>query len=148
MMGADLAHHPSMFRPNEMLPLPRELEPSPFGADSPLNMRNNVCPGALFVDHVHPEHSDHTPFRRIKAGLPYNVDMARDAVKALEQFDADERILVIIAHDHTMLPYLSFWPQEANGWHGAKWKDLSRWHFLKDFTETAQARIQRAEGGN
>lgn len=145
MMCGDLAHSPTMFRPTELLPLPRELQPSPFGTESPLNIRRDICLGALFTDYVHPDHSNHTPFRRIKDGLPYDTEKARDAVKALQQFDADDKIMVILAHDSTLLPYLRFWPHEANGWHGANWKDLSRWEFLKQLTDTVKENIPHAK---
>lgn len=134
-MGADIGHHASQWRPSEFLKLPTELSPSPLGLSSRLNIRLNVCPGELFTEHVHPEHSDSAPFLRIAPGHPYDVDLARKALKSMELFDADERILVITAHDYTLLPVLKFWPETANGWHEARWKEDGLWRFLRDFAK-------------
>lgn len=133
-MGGDIGHHVSTWRPNEYLPLPNELEPSPLGIYSKFNIRLNVCPGELFVN-IHPEHSDNSPFLKIKGGHPWNLEMARSALKSMEPFDADENIMVITAHDYTLLPILSFWPKEANVWYEENWGQKGRWEFLKDFAE-------------
>lgn len=131
-MGGDLAHHPSQWRPNEFAPLPTELTPSPFGPNFPLNIRRNVCPSELFTNTVHPSHSDATPFTWIRAGHPYDVETARESLKTIESFDADENILVVMAHDWTLLGILDYFPKSANGWYDAAWKERGRWEFLKD----------------
>ena len=140
-MGGDIGHHASQWRPTELIPLPTELTPSPLGLDSKLNIRRNVCPSALFTEHVHPDHSNNTPFYRVKGGITYDRDMAQDALKKLEAFDADERVLVIAAHDDTLHSILDYWPKEANGWHDEDWKDRGRWEFLKDFTKSVEQKV-------
>jgi len=116
--------------------------PSPLGVDSKHNVRINVCPGELFIQHVHPEHSDKTPFLQIKSGHPYNVEMARSSLKKMELFDADTKIMVITAHDWTLLPFLNYLPHGVNGWHDANWKELSRWEFLKDFALSLEGKFR------
>lgn len=137
-MGGDIGHHASQWRPNEHLPLPNELRPSPLGPGSKFNMRINVCPGELFIEHAHPQHSSTTPFTNIRAGHPHDVDKARQSLKTMEPFDADENVLVVTAHDYSLLPILRYWPEEANGWHRAGWKELGQWEFLKDFAKTVE----------
>lgn len=134
-MGGDLGHHASQWRPTELLELPQELRPSPLGAESRLNFSRNMCLGELFTEHVHPEHSRRSPFLRIKAGHPYNVHKARDSLKLIERFDADENVFIITAHDWTLLSSLNFWPQDVNGWYDAGWKQSTRWTFLQDFAK-------------
>ena len=73
------------------------------------------------------------PFTQIREGHPYNVNMARDALSTTEAFDADDKILVIMAHDWTLLKVMDYFPQSANGWYNAQWKERGRWEFLKDF---------------
>ncbi|KAH8895940.1 hypothetical protein GQ53DRAFT_854224 [Thozetella sp. PMI_491] len=133
LMGADLGHHASQWRPTEFLPLPKELELSPLGTHSKFNIRTNVCPGEVFTKRVHPRQSDMEPFACIKSGHPYDVDMARNALKTMEPFDADENIMLIMAHDFTLLPVLEFWPKSANEWYRGHWKELGHWKFLEDF---------------
>lgn len=146
-MGADIGHHASQWRPNEFLSLPDELSPSPLGIDSKLNLRTNVCLGELFTENVHPQHSNNTPFCGINHGHPYDAEMAQRSLKLMEPFDADEKILVIAAHDHTLVPYLEYWPKESNGWHEAHWKELNRWEFLKDFTKIIEEKTRGSGEG-
>lgn len=137
-MGGDLGHHASQWRPNELINIPKELIPSPFGPDSKFNVRKNICPGEIFIEHAHPSHSNAEPFTRIRAGHPYNVEQSRDALKATEALDADDDILVIMAHDWTLLNVLDYFPKSANRWHEAGWKERSRWEFLKDFVKVVE----------
>ena len=141
-MGGDLGHHASQWRPTELLPLPDELSPSPLGVDSKLNLIQNVCLGELFTEHVHPEHSNKTQFHRIRTGHSFNVAEARDSLKLMEAFDADENVMVITAHDATLIPMMVFWPQHANGWYDANWKGSNRWAFLEDFAGLIKERTQ------
>lgn len=132
LMGGDLGHHPSQWRPNKFVGLPEELVPSPMGFDSKLNIRRNVCPGELFATLIHPAQSMTTPFTRIREGHPYDVSMSREALSGVEAFDADDNILVVMAHDWTLLNIMEYFPQSANCWHDAQWKAKSRWQFLED----------------
>lgn len=134
-MGGDLGHHASQWRPSQFLSLPKELVPSPFGPESSFNIRKNVCPCAHFTAHVGLTGSDNEPFAKISGGHPYDLDQARDALKATEAFDADDNIMVIMAHDWTLLPILDLWPKTANGWFEAEWKERGRWTFLKDLVK-------------
>jgi hypothetical protein len=52
--------------------------------------------------------------------------MARGAVKKMQRFGADEKILVIIAHDASLLAFLRTGPEQANEWHAARWEELGR----------------------
>ncbi|CAG9954058.1 unnamed protein product [Clonostachys rosea f. rosea IK726] len=131
LMGADIGHHASQWRPSEHRPIPKELTPSPFGPESRFNLRLNVCPGELFTEHVHPQGRNDVPFTRVKAGHPYDAEQAQRDVEKMVSFDEDDRIMVIAAHDFTLLPMLDYFPKEANGWHDAGWKESSRWDFLK-----------------
>ncbi|KAK6073158.1 metallo-beta-lactamase superfamily protein [Seiridium cupressi] len=133
-MGGDIAHHASQWRPSELLPLPKELEPSALGAHSELNNRFNVCPGELFIEHAHPQRSGEVPFLKTKAGHPYDREMAERSVRPMERFDADDNVFIITAHDAKFSPGLDFWPKGANGWFKAGWKESSTWEFLKDFS--------------
>ncbi|KAJ3526681.1 hypothetical protein NM208_g11073 [Fusarium decemcellulare] len=140
-MGGDIGHHASQWRPTDDVPLPDTLCPSPLGPDAQLNVLHNVCPGEIFVEHAHPKRSRTSPFHRIKAGHPFDVDMAQATLKSMEAFDADENILVVTAHDYTLIPYMQFWPETANDWHKIGCKEQSRWEFLKDFIDIVQAKV-------
>ncbi|KAK9792866.1 putative metallo-beta-lactamase superfamily protein [Seiridium cardinale] len=144
-MGGDIAHHASQWRPSGLLPLPKELEPSPLGVHSELNKRFNVCLGELFIEHAHPQRSGEVPFLKTKAGHPHDLEMAERSVRSMERFDADDNVLIITAHDAKFSPGLDFWPKGANGWSEAGWKESSTWEFLKDFSSVVVYSIQRAK---
>jgi hypothetical protein len=135
-MGGDLGHHASQWRPNSLTPLPKELTPSPFGPDSTLNIRRNVCPCTHFMEYMGQDvKAESEPLCSIRSGLPYDVDMARKALKSVEKFDADENIMLIMAHDWTLLDVMQFWPEAANQWQESHWKERGRWEFLKDLVK-------------
>lgn len=136
-MGGDIGHHPSQWRPNQYTSLPAELIPSPFGLESTFNIRRDVCPCAVYIENIPGEPSPESPFTRIRAGHPYDVDMSRAALGSMEIFDADDDIMVIIAHDWTLLSVLDYWPKPANGWFEAGWKSKGRWEFLRDLIKEA-----------
>ena len=148
LMGADTAHHGGEFRPSPGVTLPSDLHPSPLGLDSYLNVRSGVCPGSLFLDHVHPHHSATQPFYHLTPqpdgkGRTHNISEAEQSVKKMQQFDSDDRIMVIIAHDASLLDIMDFWPDTANDWKAKGWKEKGRWKFLEDFARAVQETSDR-----
>ena len=47
--------------------------------------------------------------------------------------DADEKVLVVMAHDDSLLGVLDFLPGYLDGFVGTGWVEEGRWGFLKDF---------------
>ncbi|KAI9667327.1 MAG: hypothetical protein M1821_000142 [Bathelium mastoideum] len=143
LMGADTAHHGGEFRPSPEVSLPDELHPSPLGPDCHLNITSGVCPGSLFVDRVHPYHSATQPFYELPdypdgKGPNEDIHEAKRSVEKMQQFDADDNVLVVIAHDASLLDVLEYWPQAANDWKVKGWKEKGRWNFLKDFAQAVE----------
>ena len=59
-----------------------------------------------------------------------------DALKTREkmiEFDADDNVFMLIAHDPTIIGVVDVFPKGANEWKAKGWKDKSRWRFLGDF---------------
>lgn len=142
-MGADTAHHGGEFRPSPGVTLPNELQPSPLGPDSHLNVRASVCPGSLFLDRVHPYHSDTQPFYHLAPqpdgkGPTHDIPEAERSVEKMQQFDSDDRVMVIIAHDTSLLDVMDFYPHTANNWKEEGWREKGRWKFLEDFTKAIE----------
>ena len=49
------------------------------------------------------------------------------------EFDADENVLVCIAHDGGLLGVLDFYPHgDINGWKEKGWKEQTRWGFVNE----------------
>ncbi len=137
-MGGDCAHYPAIFRPTEYLPLPKEVPAIPRSrfAVAP-------CPGSCFQEYIHPKKSATEPF--ISANPPVNEDPeeARRSVSAMQAFDANEDILVCIAHDAGLLGNVKFYPQTLNDWKEQGTKHSVHWNFCGDMDlENAKVSVE------
>lgn len=131
-MGADACHHGGEFRPSIHVPLPSSISPHP------LNKAKMVCPGALFEEFL--RDGDKTkPFFAVKKGegsVAYDAAEAERTIAKISEADGDENVLVVIAHDATLLDIVDFFPKYANNFKSKGWKSQGRWEFLKDFIAT------------
>lgn len=149
-MGGDACHHAGEFRPSQWVPLPEEISPNPIAekGDKP-SPSPAVCPGSLF-DHLLP-HGDRTQafYRIAPGGLAFDAAEAERTIEKIQEADAqlggsasgsgagtgDAKVLVVIAHDATLLDVVDFYPKYANDFAAKGWAEKSRWAFLKDFKE-------------
>ena len=60
---------------------------------------------------------------------------ALDTVQKLKAFDAHDNVLVIIAHDPSLIDVLDFFPKTLNDWKKEGWAEAGRWRFLADFKD-------------
>jgi hypothetical protein len=126
-MGGDCCHHGAEFRPTEYLPLPSELTPEmvpKFRA---------ICPGTLIRDSLHPQKSAITPLFEMTEKFPYNYEEAEWTVSGVEEFDANDNILVVVAHDEDLVDILDFYPKSLNPWKKKGFGVKGKWAFLGDF---------------
>lgn len=130
-LGGDIAHHGGEFRPTEYLPLPKEISPNPL--KTPFTASAPPCPGSIF-EAIHPERSNLKPFYRLtEGGIHFNTADAQESLDRMHVFDAQENILIAIAHDHSLYDLYEYFPEKANGWSSKGWKREGRWRFLRDF---------------
>ncbi|OCL06121.1 Metallo-hydrolase/oxidoreductase [Glonium stellatum] len=132
-LGGDCCHHGGEFRPTPYLPLPSSFSPSPLTPHQP----HSVCLGSLFTA-IHPASSPTEPFFDIAPGLPHDIDEARRSIRGMEQFDAHENILVVIAHDESLLGLMEMFPKSLNAWSETELKERGKWAFLADFSEAVE----------
>ncbi|KAG8165132.1 hypothetical protein KVR01_005407 [Diaporthe batatas] len=132
LMGADTAHQAGQFRPSIYLPLPDRILPHP------LDIRSATpCPGALF-EHLL-RNGDKSPFFDIaKDGVAFDADEAQESIGKLQEADAHSNILVVLAHDKSLLPWATFFPEYANDFISKNWAGNGRWAFLKDLEEALE----------
>jgi glyoxylase-like metal-dependent hydrolase (beta-lactamase superfamily II) len=136
-MGGDACHHGGEFRPSKYLPLPDSILPNPFNKSS-----SSPCPGSLFNDLL-PGGDKTKTFLEI-SNLPDGKSIAHDfdeAVRTIgkvQEADAREEILVVMAHDESLLDVVDFFPKYANGFVEKGWVKEGRWGFLKDFKEAVK----------
>jgi hypothetical protein len=53
----------------------------------------------------------------------------------------------MIAHDHTLLDVVDFFPKEANDWKAKGWKEEGRWRFLKGFRKAVELVRENKKAG-
>jgi glyoxylase-like metal-dependent hydrolase (beta-lactamase superfamily II) len=131
-MGGDACHHGGEFRPSKFLPLPESISPNPLdgAAGSP-------CPGALFRDLL-PGGDVTRPLLEVSdlpdgKGVVHDFREAVRTIGKVQEADASEEVLVVMAHDDSLLEVVDFFPEEANGFVEKGWVREGRWGFLKDF---------------
>lgn len=125
-MGADVCHHAGEFRPSVYRPLPSML------SSTNVPRLRKTCPGSLFQE-LQPEKSATKPFYVVQSMLAHDEEMAASSVHNTEEFDADDNILVIIAHDEDILDIVDFFPKDLRDWKVNNSGNRARWAFLKDF---------------
>ncbi|KAF4998798.1 hypothetical protein FDECE_11700 [Fusarium decemcellulare] len=76
-----------------------------------------------------------------------NPPEAHKSVSTLMTLDADDKVLVLIAHDPSILGVLPLFPKaNINQWHRAEWKQLLRWRFLDQLPINGQPRPHLVDG--
>ncbi|KAK8233693.1 beta-lactamase-like protein [Phyllosticta capitalensis] len=160
-MGGDICHFGGAFRPTASAPLPDEIAVSP---SLPLNRPGLrlPCPCSLFTA-CHPQNLEtqtpggttppplaasadptrSTPFyavTRARDGWYVDPPQAQRSVDALQQFDADPRVFVAIAHDEGLRGVVTWFPHGSlNAWREKGWKEQARWGFLGTLPEEGRS---------
>ncbi|KAL6245331.1 hypothetical protein RBB50_008106 [Rhinocladiella similis] len=135
-MGGDTAHHGGEFRPTEYLPLPAEISPSPY-----VYKFASICPGHLF-EAIHPRKKGVDPYYDLSTHVAHNHEEAIHSNERMQVFDATDNVLVIIAHDMTILDPasgLEWFPHgTVKNWKAANAAEKVRWLFLRDFVPAVE----------
>lgn len=127
-MGGDASHHGGEFRPSEYLPLPKTLSPSPLPKFQP------TCPGHLLQE-VHREKSATLPYYLVTENFANDLDVCNWTIAGLQEFDAAENVLLLVAHDDSVKDALEFFPDSINDWFEKDLAKKVKWNFLADFEE-------------
>jgi len=135
IMGGDIAHHGGEFRPTKWLPLPDNIQPNPLV--EPFMKNAPVCPGAVF-EAIHPTGSRTETYMKPNGSFHDNAEMAVESCAKWTEYDAQDNIFAMIAHDMGLFDIVEFYPKPANGWKTKGWKEQGRWRFLRDFDTSAK----------
>ena len=147
LMGGDICHHVGQFRPSSHDPLPTMISPHPLD-----HLETAPCPGALF-EHLLPDGDTSKPFYCVagpKNGIQVatDIDAANESISKLQDMDALDEVLVVIAHDSSLRDVIDFFPKYADDFLEKGWATKGRWLFLKDFAQalkglpTLEAKMQ------
>lgn len=151
-LGGDAAHHGGEFRPSAYLPLPGEVYPNPLsttGKESDKNPKQwpPFCPGSI-LQTIHLEGSSSNseegrrslrtqPFYKPsnEFGIQHDAEEAERTIAKMQEVDVMDNVLVVLAHDESLLDVVDVFPAKANDFVEKGWAKECRWRFLRDFAE-------------
>ncbi|KAI9648863.1 hypothetical protein NHQ30_003504 [Ciborinia camelliae] len=126
LLGGDAFHNIAQLRPSPFRPLPHNV--NDFALDR-IPKKSCSCEHEPQVPPKLGQNSFYDPAPRNAEDLA----KAKETIEKLKVFDGRDDVMIVAAHDATLLDVLAFFPQNINDW---KVKDLAnkgRWLFLKDF---------------
>ncbi|EAT84562.2 hypothetical protein SNOG_08286 [Parastagonospora nodorum SN15] len=82
-------------------------------------------------DHVRKEAGG--SFFGLAPGMQEDLSKAQNTLEKLKAFDGRDDVLIVIAHDSSLLDVMSFFPKDMNRWKDQNWAEKGRWKFLRDF---------------
>ena len=88
------------------------------------------------------------PFLLPSEGMAHNVTEALESIDKMQDFDAQDNVFTITAHDSTLLDVVGFFPKAtANRWKEYGWREKVLWQFLGDFGQAVQPQSERRLAG-
>ena len=127
-MAGDACHHGGEFRPSEYSPLPSELKPPTVKRFGP------ICPGHALVE-MHRSKDPTKPFYQVQEKFPHDLQKCNWTIDGLMEFDAHPNVLMLMAHDETVLDILDLYPKQLNDWKEKDVATKAKWRFIDDFSE-------------
>ena len=129
LLGADACHHNGEFRPSESRHLPEHF-----------------CFPGTGGFHIYLEsigRNSETPFFSIPedaqaTGATHDLRAANETIEKVQDLDGYDNLLVLMAHDASILGHVEFFPRFLNDWHQRDLAEKCRWNFLKDFRAVLQ----------
>lgn len=131
LLAGDACHHIAQLRPNRFRPLPDD------GVPAAIIIRGEVPSSPEQCGHLHPRQYAaalaESSFYGLAPGMQEDPKAAEETLERLKAFDGRDDVMVIIAHDASLLTILDFFPGNLNGWKAKGWDVQGRWLFLNDF---------------
>ncbi|KAK2678755.1 hypothetical protein RAB80_003936 [Fusarium oxysporum f. sp. vasinfectum] len=147
-LGGDICHFGGAFRPTEKNQMPRELTRDEVGL--PSSAPEVVSCQQYLSCHPNPAEASSTPYYQpCSHADSWYVDpsQAHKSVSTLMSLDAIDKVLVLIAHDPSIVGVLPMFPAATlNGWYQLGWKRLLRWRFLDQLPVDGQPRPYLVDG--
>ncbi|KAL1894029.1 hypothetical protein Sste5346_006171 [Sporothrix stenoceras] len=151
-LGGDICHFAGDFRPSPQIPIPDEVPAIAFRGRVGRNPM--PCPCAVFTD-CHPQTHDAstsaaeginartTPFYKLSTHTKSTYKDPQTAIVTTfglqEYFDADPNVLVLLAHDTSLvevLPVFNVNPEkDLNNWHADGMKEKCHWGWLGELPQ-------------
>jgi glyoxylase-like metal-dependent hydrolase (beta-lactamase superfamily II) len=142
-MGGDASHHPGEFRASEYVPLPTSISPSPMKKKKMMKSFSvhGGCPGHVVQAMQRNGRADET-FYVPSDGFNVDSEVALETIRGLQEFDAHEKVLMVVAHDSSLLEVMTFFPETMERWFEEGVGSRGHWRFLGDFEEAIDAEAE------
>lgn len=125
LLGGDACHNVAQLRPNQFRPLPDNILASMLGRTPPPEQGGYAqIPRPVRT-------AKESSFYGLALGMQEDLKEAEQTVEKLTAFDGRDDVMIVIAHDATLLNVLEFFPQDINDWKARDWAAQGRWLFLK-----------------
>ena len=138
LLAGDSCHHVGQLRPSSYIPLPDTISPSLVEVD-PASTGPQGSSSSTALRKLLPDSKGTQSFYGLNESLHDDIASAEDTLEKLKVFDANDSVLVIIAHDWSLLHVVDLYPKHLNQWKQHNWGELGRWRFLVDFKEAVAA---------
>ncbi|KAF1984629.1 Metallo-hydrolase/oxidoreductase [Aulographum hederae CBS 113979] len=157
-LGGDICHFGGSIRPTPYVPMPAQFSAKDVGYESTTtsetDLRNRDAAIMYACDlftacHPHQSAARTTPYYEPCSQGGWYVDppTARRSIEMLRRLDADERVLVLIAHDPALIGTVPMFPQgNLNAWFEEGVKGLLRWRFLSELPVEGRERKLLVDG--
>jgi glyoxylase-like metal-dependent hydrolase (beta-lactamase superfamily II) len=123
-LGGDIAHHAGQIRPSVYRPLPIP-RPQLCQVDSEDDTSGATLESSNDASRV--------PFYTPSPGVHHDIKALESSLDAVRRFDADDRIMILLAHDVSIRQRLEFFPKDIDKCFDKIAHDEIRWGFIKDF---------------
>jgi hypothetical protein len=98
----------------------------------------STCPGAIFepvLRNSDPTQPIYEPSSQTIIPIHLDPTEAVRTIQKLQQADVQDNILMVAAHDESLLDILEFFPSRADEFMQKGWIQKARWRFLMDFAK-------------
>lgn len=127
LLGGDACHNVAQLRPSHFKPLPDVVPAAVLGRTPP----PQHCSCAHKSRLLQPNGSSGA-FYGLASSMHESLAQAEETVRKLKTFDGRDDVLIIIAHDASLLDVLDFFRESLNDWRANDRASQGRWRFLKD----------------
>lgn len=146
-LGGDICHFGGAFRPTECMPMPEQFRREEVALPPAPGL---VSCAQYLSCHPNPEKGHCTPYYQpcSRAGSWYvDPPQAQKSVNTLMSLDTNDKILVLIAHDPSIVGALPLFPTaDLGGWYRAGWKRSLRWRWLDQLPVDGKPRPYLVDG--
>ncbi|PLN78366.1 Metallo-hydrolase/oxidoreductase [Aspergillus taichungensis] len=129
LLGGDVCHNAAIFRPSPQRPIPEKVTIPPFSTPSGSRPGYTICPGHAW-ESLQTSRGRKPNQPLFDATFGYDIPLAMQTRDKLQEVDALDEVLVIIAHDAQVRDAVPHFPEALNGWRGSEWAKGLRWAFL------------------